>query len=117
VITVEKFIAIDHLSMPTVFTISNYRSLRNLVIPVNRFNVITGANGIGSRVFYRAMRLPPDTAQGILSDEDSTFRLHICFRCATPARLDTGLNLSRQLSVRIGSCPKPLLPSLLESYG
>lgn len=44
--------------------ISNYRSLRKLVIPLQRLNVVTGANGSGKSNFYRALRLLADTAQG-----------------------------------------------------
>jgi predicted ATPase len=44
--------------------ISNYRSLRKLIIPLQRLNVVTGANGSGKSNFYRALRLLADTAQG-----------------------------------------------------
>jgi predicted ATPase len=44
--------------------ISNYRSLRNLIVPLRGLNVITGANGTGKSSLYRAMRLLADTAQG-----------------------------------------------------
>lgn len=50
--------------MLNVLAISNYRSLRNLVIPLARLNVITGANGSGKSNVYRALRLLADTAQG-----------------------------------------------------
>lgn len=50
--------------MLTALAISNYRSLRNLVLPVQRLNVITGANGSGKSNVYRALRLLADTAQG-----------------------------------------------------
>ena len=33
--------------MLTLLAISNYRSLRNLVVPLKALNVITGANGSG----------------------------------------------------------------------
>src|ERR1700678_80942 len=48
----------------TTIAISNYRSLRKLVIPLRRLNVITGANGSGKSNLYRALRLLADTAQG-----------------------------------------------------
>jgi predicted ATPase len=48
----------------TTLAISNYRSLRKLVIPLRRLNVITGANGSGKSSLYRALRLLADTAQG-----------------------------------------------------
>ncbi|MGI9102411.1 MAG: AAA family ATPase [Terriglobales bacterium] len=41
---------------------SNYRSLRNLVVPLHRLNVITGANGTGKSNLYRALRLLADVA-------------------------------------------------------
>lgn len=50
--------------MLTTLAISNYRSLRKLVIPLQRLNVITGANGSGKSSLYRALRLLADTAQG-----------------------------------------------------
>lgn len=50
--------------MLTALAISNYRSIRNLVIPLGRLNVITGPNGSGKSNLYRALRLLADTAQG-----------------------------------------------------
>jgi predicted ATPase len=50
--------------MLTALAISNYRSVRNLVIPLEPLNVITGANGSGKSNVYRALRLLADTAQG-----------------------------------------------------
>jgi len=50
--------------MLTAVAISNYRSLRNIVIPLQKLNIITGANGSGKSSFYRALRLLGDTAQG-----------------------------------------------------
>ena len=50
--------------MLTVLAISNYRSLRELVVPLERLNVITGPNGSGKSNLYRALRLLADTAQG-----------------------------------------------------
>src|SRR5437763_4951295 len=50
--------------MLTVLAISNYRSLRNLIVPLQRLNVITGPNGSGKSSLYRALRLLADTAQG-----------------------------------------------------
>jgi predicted ATPase len=50
--------------MLTTLAVSNYRSLRNLVLPIQRLNVITGANGSGKSNVYRALRLVGDTAQG-----------------------------------------------------
>ena len=50
--------------MLTALAVSNYRSLRNLVLPLQRLNVITGANGSGKSNIYRALRLVAETAQG-----------------------------------------------------
>jgi predicted ATPase len=52
--------------MLTVLAISNYRSLRKLIVPMRGLNVITGANGSGKSSLYRALRLLADTAQGSL---------------------------------------------------
>lgn len=50
--------------MLTSLAISNYRSLRNLIVPLRRLNLITGPNGSGKSSVYRALRLLADTAQG-----------------------------------------------------
>jgi predicted ATPase len=44
--------------------IGNYRSLRELEMPLARLNLITGANGSGKSNLYRALRLLAETAQG-----------------------------------------------------
>jgi predicted ATPase len=50
--------------MLTALAISNYRSLRKLIVPLQQLNLITGANGSGKSSLYRALRLLADTAQG-----------------------------------------------------
>src|SRR5688500_4386601 len=50
--------------MLTTLAIANYRSLRELVLPMGRLNVVTGANGSGKSNLYRALRLLAQTAQG-----------------------------------------------------
>jgi predicted ATPase len=50
--------------MLTTVAISNYRSLRDLVVPLKNLNVVTGSNGSGKSNLYRALRLLADTAQG-----------------------------------------------------
>jgi predicted ATPase len=50
--------------MITTLAIDNYRSLFEMVIPLGRLNVITGANGSGKSNLYRALRLLAETAQG-----------------------------------------------------
>jgi len=42
--------------------ISGYRSLRDLVLPLDRLNLVTGANGSGKSSLYRALRLLSDAA-------------------------------------------------------
>lgn len=43
--------------MITKIAVENYRSIRRLVIPLTRLNVITGPNGSGKSNFYRSVRL------------------------------------------------------------
>lgn len=50
--------------MLTTLAIANYRSLRNVIIPLQRLNLITGPNGSGNSNVYRALRLLAETAQG-----------------------------------------------------
>src|SRR4029079_12016056 len=52
------------LGMLTTVAIANYRSLRNVVVPLQQLNIVTGPNGSGKSSFYRALRLLGDTAQG-----------------------------------------------------
>src|SRR3974390_346421 len=44
--------------------VENYRSLRSIVVPLGRLNVIQGANGSGKSNLYKALRLLADTAAG-----------------------------------------------------
>ena len=44
--------------------VHGYRSIRDLVVPLERLTVITGANGSGKSSLYRAIRLLADVAQG-----------------------------------------------------
>jgi predicted ATPase len=48
--------------MIETLAISGYRSLRNLVLPLGRLNLVTGANGTGKSSLYRALRLLSDAA-------------------------------------------------------
>jgi predicted ATPase len=48
--------------MIETLAISGYRSIRNLVLPLGRLNLITGANGTGKSNLYRALRLLADAA-------------------------------------------------------
>ena len=44
--------------------VANYRSLRELVLPLGTLNVVTGANGSGKSNLYRGLRLLSETAFG-----------------------------------------------------
>jgi predicted ATPase len=44
--------------------IRGYRSLRDIVLPLSRLTVITGANGTGKSSLYRALRLLADCGRG-----------------------------------------------------
>lgn len=44
--------------------IRGYRSLRDLVLPLRRLTVVTGANGTGKSSLYRALRLLADCGRG-----------------------------------------------------
>src|SRR4051812_2024843 len=50
--------------MLSVLAVSGYRSLRDLVLPLDRLNLVTGANGSGKSNLYRALRLLAEIAQG-----------------------------------------------------
>jgi predicted ATPase len=50
--------------MLKALAVANYRSLRSLVLPLERLNLITGPNGSGKSNVYRALRLLAETAQG-----------------------------------------------------
>ena len=50
--------------MLTTLAVANYRSLRDLVAPLDRLNIVTGANGSGKSSLYRALRLLAETSKG-----------------------------------------------------
>jgi predicted ATPase len=50
--------------MLCALAVANYRSLRDLVLPLRRLNVVAGPNGSGKSNLYRALRLLAETAQG-----------------------------------------------------
>lgn len=50
--------------MLRTLAIANYRSLRQLIVPLGRLNLIPGPNGSGKSNLYRALRLLAETAQG-----------------------------------------------------
>ena len=50
--------------MLETIAIRGYRSLRDIVMPMRRLTVITGANGTGKSSLYRALRLLADCGRG-----------------------------------------------------
>jgi predicted ATPase len=48
--------------MLRTLAISGYRSLRELTLPLDRLNIVTGANGSGKSSLYRALHLLADAA-------------------------------------------------------
>lgn len=49
--------------MLDTLAVANYRSLRDLVVPLRRTTVVTGPNGSGKSSLYRALRLLADMAR------------------------------------------------------
>lgn len=50
--------------MINTLAIANYRSLREIVMPLGRMTVVTGANGSGKSNLYKALRLLAECASG-----------------------------------------------------
>lgn len=50
--------------MLSTLAVANYRSIRQMVLPLRRLNVVTGPNGAGKSNLYKALRLLSDTARG-----------------------------------------------------
>ena len=50
--------------MLLTFAVSGYRSLREVVLPLEQLTVVTGPNGSGKSSLYKAIRLLADVAQG-----------------------------------------------------
>lgn len=49
--------------MLTTLAVANYRSLRDLVLPLRKLTLVTGANGSGKSSLYRALRLLADASR------------------------------------------------------
>jgi predicted ATPase len=52
--------------MLSTLAVARYRSLRDLVVSLDRLNLVTGPNGSGKSNLYRALRLLAETSQGRL---------------------------------------------------
>lgn len=50
--------------MLTTLAIANYRSLREIIVPLGALNIVTGPNGSGKSNLYRAVRLLAESAKG-----------------------------------------------------
>jgi len=50
--------------MLSTLAVAGYRSLRELIIPLGKLNLVTGPNGSGKSNLYRALRLLAEIAQG-----------------------------------------------------
>jgi predicted ATPase len=50
--------------MLSTVAVHGYRSLRDIVLPLGRLTVVTGANGTGKSSLYRALRLLADCGRG-----------------------------------------------------
>ena len=50
--------------MILTLAVAGYRSIRNLIVPLDRLTVITGPNGSGKTSLYRALHLLAEVAQG-----------------------------------------------------
>ncbi|MBV8786054.1 MAG: AAA family ATPase [Mycobacterium sp.] len=50
--------------MLQTIAIRGYRSLRDVIVPLGRLSVVTGANGAGKSSLYRALRLLADCGRG-----------------------------------------------------
>jgi predicted ATPase len=50
--------------MMHTLAVENYRSLRNIVVPLARLNIIQGPNGSGKSNLYKSLRLLADTTTG-----------------------------------------------------
>ncbi len=67
-----------------------YRSLRDVVLPLGRLTLVTGANGTGKSSVYRALRLLADCGRGEVIGSLARDPLPASKRAAAPHRLFIG---------------------------
>jgi predicted ATPase len=85
--------------MLRTLAVENYRSLRSIVLPLSRLNVIRGSNGSGKSNLYKALRLLADTAVGgVVSSLAREGGLHSTF-WAGPEKISRAM-LSGQVPVQ-----------------
>jgi predicted ATPase len=81
--------------MLRTLAVENYRSLRSVVVPLGKLNVIQGPNGSGKSNLYKALRLLADTAAGgIVSSLAREGGLHSTF-WAGPEKLSRDMRAGR----------------------
>ena len=93
--------------MLRTLAISNYRSIRDLVLPLTQLNVVIGANGVGKSNPYKALRTLAETATGssveTLSREGGLASVLWAGPEHFPRRSNGGLRNSRRTSQIRGS--------------
>ena len=93
--------------MLKTLAVANYRSVLDLVVPLERLNVVTGANGSGKSNLYRALRLLAETARegpaGILAREGGLRSTY----WAGPEQLSRGMR-KREVAVQGGPRKGPV---------
>jgi predicted ATPase len=103
--------------MLKTLAVSNYRSIRKLMVGLGRLNIVTGANGSGKSNLYRALRLLAETSRGSLIASLAREGGLQSTLWAGPEKISQGMRTGRQLvqgtrfclrEFRI--CDRPRLP-------